>query len=55
MVMRKWISNDEGLQNKLTGPLSQQPEGVLGQTVATPDSTKVLGLKWDPGEDVFLF
>jgi len=55
MSMRKWMSNDPSLRSKFADASADDSDGILSECLSGGDSPKVLGLVWDPVEDVFQF
>lgn len=51
--LRKWISNDPQLVSDL--PIDDRLQGSVSLDNTDPSPLKVLGLKWDPSSDCFLF
>jgi len=56
MVMQRWITNCEELQQRLIiHPITTSLDGSLGQQLASDESPKVLGLSWDAKQDIFKY
>ncbi|XP_028157810.1 uncharacterized protein LOC114350993 isoform X2 [Ostrinia furnacalis] len=51
--LRKWVSNEPQLLSDL--PIELHLQGSVSLDQAEPSPLKVLGLKWDPSSDSFLF
>ncbi|KAL0830739.1 hypothetical protein ABMA28_002867 [Loxostege sticticalis] len=51
--LRKWVSNDPKLLSDL--PIEHHLQGSISLDHSEPSPLKVLGLKWDPSSDSFLF
>ena len=57
MKMTKWLSNDPELQRMLMdGEIAREDvDGALAYILTGQESTKVLGISWDPAGDYFTF